>query len=68
MILVTSNAYVAMRHVFLARNAHFIYLLKLLSKIFRDKRDYVGCKWARVFVLCCWYICYWNRCCIQCNP
>jgi len=57
MILVTSDLYVAMRHEFLARNTHRIYLLKLLSNIFRVQRDYVTCKWARVFVLCCWYVC-----------
>jgi len=57
MIIVTSEVYVAMGHEFLARPTHRVYLLKLLSKIFRVKRDYVRCKWARVFVLCYWYVC-----------
>jgi hypothetical protein len=56
MIPVTSDVYVATRREFLARTTHRIYLLKLLSKIFRVKRDYVRCKWARVFVLCYWYV------------
>lgn len=33
------------------------FLLKLLSKIFRVKRDYIRRKWARVFVRCCWHVC-----------
>jgi len=57
MILVSSDVYVAMRHEFLERTTHIIYLLKLLSTMFRVKRDYVSCKWARVFVLCYWYVC-----------